>query len=98
LFYIALQQYHRIEGQPIKMTLKKGSIKLKGLCKTSQDGRRKCIHIQKPFRLIAYFRDMLRKVSTHPADQIDELLPNNWKPPMSNAKDDIVKDHAVKIA
>ena len=26
-----------------------------------------------------YFRDVLKKVSTHPADKIDDLLPANWK-------------------
>jgi len=26
----------------------------------------------------AYFDNVLRKVSTHPASRIDELLPNNW--------------------
>lgn len=34
----------------------------------------------------AYFNDILRKVSTHPADKIDELLPSNWKPPLKKAK------------
>ena len=29
-----------------------------------------------PFR---YFRDVLTRVSTHPADKIDELLPSEWK-------------------
>jgi transposase len=29
-----------------------------------------------PFR---YFRDVLARVSTHPADKIDELLPSEWK-------------------
>ena len=33
----------------------------------------------------AYFDDVLRKVSTHPADKIDELLPVNWKSPKSKA-------------
>ena len=33
----------------------------------------------------AYFDDVLRKVSTHPASRIDELLPNNWK--KSNAQE-----------
>ncbi|MFH1616055.1 MAG: transposase [Planctomycetota bacterium] len=28
----------------------------------------------------AYFNDVLRQVSTHPADKIDELLPGQWKP------------------
>jgi len=27
----------------------------------------------------AYFRDVLEKVTTHPASKIDELLPSNWK-------------------
>ena len=27
----------------------------------------------------AYFRDVLTRISTHPADKIDELLPGNWK-------------------
>jgi hypothetical protein len=26
-----------------------------------------------------YFRDVLARVSTHPADKIDELLPGEWK-------------------
>lgn len=47
----------------------------------------------------AYFRDVLEKVSTHPADKIDELLPNNWQPPKSGTEDDdAVKDHIVKVA
>ena len=47
----------------------------------------------------AYFDDVLRKVSTHPADKIDELLPCSWKPPQSKAEDDsVVKDHIVKVA
>ena len=29
----------------------------------------------------AYFRDVLVRISTHPADKIDELLPSNWKKP-----------------
>ena len=29
----------------------------------------------------AYFRDVLTRISTHPADKIDELLPGNWKKP-----------------
>ena len=29
----------------------------------------------------AYFRDVLKRISTHPASQIDELLPANWKNP-----------------
>ena len=27
-----------------------------------------------------YLRDVLVRVSTHPADRIDELLPDQWKP------------------
>jgi transposase len=47
----------------------------------------------------AYFRDVLERVSTHPADKIDELLPNNWKPPSSGIEDgSIVKDQIVKVA
>jgi transposase len=33
----------------------------------------------------AYFRDVLARVSTHPADKIDELLPGNWKKPENSA-------------
>jgi transposase len=29
----------------------------------------------------AYFRDILTRISTHPADKIDELLPCNWEKP-----------------
>ena len=47
----------------------------------------------------AYFRDVLERVSTHPAEAIDELLPNNWKKPNSGTEDDgIVKDQIVKVA
>jgi transposase len=46
-----------------------------------------------------YFRDVLRRVSTHPADKIDELLPSNWKNPSSGSENDgIVKDQTVKVA
>jgi hypothetical protein len=31
-----------------------------------------------PFR---YLRDLLAAVSTHPANRLDELLPNRWSPP-----------------
>lgn len=34
------------------------------------------LHHIDPF---AYFADVLKRVSTHPADQIDELLPGEWK-------------------
>ena len=33
----------------------------------------------------AYFRDVLEKVTTYPASQIDDLLPSNWKKPESEA-------------
>jgi transposase len=47
----------------------------------------------------AYFNDVLRRVSTHPADKIDDLLPNNWKKPGSVAEDDsVIKDQIVKVA
>jgi transposase len=32
----------------------------------------------------AYFNDVLRRVSTHPANKIDELLPSNWQPPVKD--------------
>ena len=35
-----------------------------------------------------YFRDVLKRVSTHRADKIDELLPGNWKKPDSDIEDD----------
>jgi len=41
----------------------------------------------------AYFRDVLEKVSTHPADKIDDLLPRNWNKPSLDAEDDsLVKE------
>lgn len=45
----------------------------------------------------AYFRDVLKRISTHPADKIDELLPSNWKKPDS---DDTNLDQAeiMKVA
>jgi transposase len=47
----------------------------------------------------AYFNDVLRRVSTHPANKIDELLPSNWIQPEAGTEDNsIVKDHTVKIA
>jgi hypothetical protein len=33
----------------------------------------------------AYFRDVLTRISTHPADKIDDLLPGNWKKPEKSA-------------
>ena len=47
----------------------------------------------------AYFNDVLRRVSIHPADKIDELLPGNWKKPNSGAEDDtVVKDQILQVA
>jgi transposase len=31
---------------------------------------------------VAYIKDVLMRVDTHPASRIDELLPQNWKPPI----------------
>lgn len=47
----------------------------------------------------AYFNDVLRKVSTHPADKIDELLPNNWKSPQSKAEEaSVINENMVQVA
>ena len=47
----------------------------------------------------AYFNDVLRRISTHPAERIDELLPSNWKPPESRAEDDsVINAHIIKVA
>ena len=47
----------------------------------------------------AYFNDVLRKVSTHPAGRIDELLPCNWKSPESKDEDDnVIKDQLIAVA
>lgn len=32
---------------------------------------------------VAYLKDVLLRVDTHPASQIDELLPQNWSPPVT---------------
>ena len=46
-----------------------------------------------------YFRDVLRRVSTHPANRIDELLPSHWKKLSSDTEDGgIVKGQMVKVA
>jgi len=34
----------------------------------------------------AYFRDVLGRISTHPMDKIDELLPGQWKPPLKKTE------------
>jgi transposase len=47
----------------------------------------------------AYFNDVLRKVSTHPADKIDELLPSNWELPESKPEDaGVINELIVKVA
>jgi hypothetical protein len=50
-----------------------------------------------PFR---YFRDVLARVSTHPAARIDELLPSEWKKLNAEADADIGDDTAkiVRVA
>ena len=50
-----------------------------------------------PFR---YFRDVLTRVSTHPADKIDELLPSEWKKLNATADADLSDDTAktIKVA
>ena len=34
----------------------------------------------------AYFSDVLKKISTWPAEKIDKLLPSNWEPPQTKAE------------
>jgi len=46
-----------------------------------------------PFR---YFRDVLARVSTHPAGKIDELLPSDWKKLNTEADTDVA-DEIAKI-
>lgn len=47
----------------------------------------------------AYFNDVLRKVSTHPADRIDELLPSHWKKPLSTPNSEgVIGDHIINVA
>jgi transposase len=50
-----------------------------------------------PFK---YFRDVLTRVSTHPADRIDELLPSEWKKLNVAADADLSDDTAetIKVA
>ena len=50
-----------------------------------------------PFR---YFRDVLTRVSIHPADKIDELLPGEWKKLNAEADADLGDDTAkiVRVA
>ena len=47
----------------------------------------------------AYFHDVLKKISTWPANKIDELLPGNWTPPKSsNEEDPVAEDQIAKVA
>jgi transposase len=32
---------------------------------------------------LAYLKDVLLRVDTHPASRIDDLLPQNWSPPVA---------------
>jgi transposase len=50
-----------------------------------------------PFR---YFRDILSRVSTHPADKIDELLPSEWKKLNAESDADVGGDTTkiIKVA
>jgi len=43
-----------------------------------------------------YFADVLKRVSTHPADKIDELLPGSWKKshPPSTAASSVISANA----
>jgi hypothetical protein len=43
----------------------------------------------------AYFNDVLRRVSTHPANKIDDLLPGNWKKAVDGG---IIKNQKVNVA
>jgi hypothetical protein len=47
-----------------------------------------------PFR---YFRDVLSRVSIHPADKIDELLPSEWKKLNTEADADLGDDTAMIV-
>ena len=46
----------------------------------------------------AYFWDVLQRVSTHPANKIDELLPSNWKKPKSNTEEETLEDNSLKAS
>ena len=47
-----------------------------------------------PFR---YFRDVLTRLSTHPADKIDELLPSEWKRLNADTDADLSDDTTTTI-
>jgi transposase len=48
-----------------------------------------------PFK---YFRDVLCRISTHPASRIDELLPNNWKPQENSAESSPTPAEVMQLA
>jgi transposase len=52
------------------------------------------LHDIDPFR---YFRDVLARVSTHPADKIDELLPSEWKKLNAESGADVGGDTTMVI-
>lgn len=53
------------------------------------------LHGHDPF---AYFNDVLRKISTHPAEQIDQLLPGNWQPSAPHAANQEGDPHLINVA
>jgi hypothetical protein len=55
------------------------------------------LHDIDPFR---YFRDVLARVSTHPANKKDELLPSEWKKLNTESGKDIGGDatEVIKVA
>jgi hypothetical protein len=55
------------------------------------------LHDIDPFR---YFQDVLTRVSTHPANKIDELLPSEWKKLNTESGKDIGGDatEVIKVA
>jgi len=55
------------------------------------------LHDIDPFR---YFQDVLTRVSTHPSDKIDELLPSEWKKLNAESGKDISGDatEVIKVA
>jgi hypothetical protein len=54
------------------------------------------LHGHDPF---AYFRDVLGRISTHPADRIDELLPCYWQPsPRDTQPETLDKAKIIQIA
>jgi transposase len=46
-----------------------------------------------------YFRNVLERVSIHPAGKIDQLLPSNWELPASDNEDDsVIREQIEKVA